>query len=162
MASTVQLWSREFVTREGSGSCLINGFVVVAVWSDYHSRILWTTICCNNASNCLIGKVTWNPSTKWSCHWSRKMQVGNKIILILSQATIPGFFPLKMPGSAFGPGDRQKIFLSLTISFSWAVWWTGNISSTDWQPRIRGTRRQSPIISRLHFLSLTTLRKDNF
>ena len=38
------------------------------------------------------------------------MQVGNKIILILSQATIPGFFPLEMPGSAFGPGGRQKIF----------------------------------------------------
>ena len=31
VASTVQLWSREFVTREGSGSCLINRFVVVAV-----------------------------------------------------------------------------------------------------------------------------------
>ena len=38
------------------------------------------------------------------------MQIGNKIILILSQATIPGLFPLEMPGSAFGPGGTQKIF----------------------------------------------------
>ena len=46
VASTVQLWSKEFVTREGSGSCLINVFlccltnifVVIAVWWIY---LLW-------------------------------------------------------------------------------------------------------------------------
>ena len=40
-----------------SGSCLINVFSVVTVWSDYHSRVLWATICCNTANNCLMEKL---------------------------------------------------------------------------------------------------------
>ena len=45
------------------------------------------------------------------------MQIGNKIILILSQATIPEFLPLEMPGSTFGQGGREKVFsLSDNIS----------------------------------------------
>ena len=45
------------------------------------------------------------------------MQIGNKLILILSKTTLPGFLPLEMSGSTLGQGGREKVFsLSDNIS----------------------------------------------
>ena len=83
------------------------------------------------------------------------MQIGNKLILILSQTTLPGFLPLEMSGSTLGQGGREKVFC-LTIFLS------GNVMNRKYFLDGVMAKNQGHQVSITHYLVTPFFKLGNY